>query len=165
MLRPPAFGARFRERRLAGWDPDGIVLVGVGLWLTYEWPRERLVVVPEDLPVIRLDARMLAGLEVALVTGRAELARAREIAARIGDCEATRIEIIVWDAQEAWLVDPPWERDPPAWLAPAARAALRAYQFLPMPAGLRRWWFVDVGIGARVAAALLRQHDRATTAA
>jgi hypothetical protein len=156
-LRLPAFGAKFRDRRLKGWDPPGIVLVGIDLWLQREWSPGQVLVVPAATPVLLLDFRMLAGCQVAVVTRLREEARARTVVERIAHaCDPESLELIVCDSGRIYdvvLPIPTREQLRDAGFPDhQVRAVIAGHYYETDPPG-RRYWVTEAQIGARARAA------------
>jgi hypothetical protein len=82
------------RRRQAGDHPDPgeVVLVALGFWPRagqgrHYWPVGRFIVVTDDMPLARLELRMLAGTNPLVAFDKPRLERARELALLI-----TRVE-------------------------------------------------------------------------
>jgi hypothetical protein len=155
-LRLPAFAAKFRDKRRKGWDPPGVVLVGVDLWLQRQWTRDHVLVVPSDAPVLRLDFRMLAGCQVAVVTALADERLARSVVDRLAACDPARIELIVWDAGRVHevIAPPPLDNLLAAGFTAGEANQLRHPTYYDGDAHARRYWFTEAQIAARARAAV-----------
>jgi hypothetical protein len=83
----PAYGRELMRRRQSGDHPDPreAVLVALGFWPRpgegrRQWPGGRFIVVTDDMPLARLELRMLAGAVPIVAANKARLDRARELA-------------------------------------------------------------------------------------
>ena len=107
-MRLPAFGRKFAERRLAGWDPSTGVVVGVNLWLQRDLSEFPVLVLCDKRPEL-LDWRCLAGCDVSVIYGEEERELAERAAILIAQCEAESLELVSWDGRQvrevlgAWL--------------------------------------------------------------
>jgi len=100
----PAYGRELMNRRLGGDHPsvDEAVLVALEFWPRVgdrppAWPRRSIVVITDDMPIARLELRMLAGTSLIVAFESARLERARELSARL-------LEIAPRD-EALWCVD------------------------------------------------------------
>jgi len=155
-LRLPAFGARFREKRLKGWDPQQVVLVGINLWLGRHWTRDHTLVVTSEHPALRLDFRMLAGCQVAVVTGFADEPLARAVIERLVRCDPEQVELIVWDAgrlYEVLLPAPTREELIASGFSAAQAIELERPTYYGADSHARRYWLREAAIAARARAA------------
>lgn len=90
----PAYGREMMRRRQAGDHPDPgeLVLVALGFWPKpgsgrHQWPPGRFIVVTDDMPLAKLELRMLAGTVPLVAFDHQRLARARELALLIARVE------------------------------------------------------------------------------
>lgn len=149
-MKKPAYGRDFERRRLAGWDPDGTVVVGIGLWLKRGLPGFEVLVLADDTPPEILDWRSLAGCDVAVVYGEAERALAERTAAAIAPCRIERLELVCWDTRTVRECYPPWSATSLRILDELlADPAMRAH-FAKMRIGPAPWaaayWFHEVNL-------------------
>lgn len=96
----PAYGRELMRRRQSGQVPD-TVLVALGFWpilgeQSGRWPH-RAVVVFDDMPLARLELRMLAGLPVFIACNTSRIPRARELALLIDKVEPAERAVWVLD--------------------------------------------------------------------
>jgi hypothetical protein len=94
----PAHGRELMRRRQAGQVPSGYVLVALNFWPRLGsdndcWPGSAVVVF-DDMPLARLELRMLAGVSVLIACDRARAVRAADLALLVAKVDPA--ERIVW---------------------------------------------------------------------
>jgi hypothetical protein len=96
MRRPvfPAYGRELMRRRQGGDHPDPaeLVLVALNFWPwpgegRRKWPAGRFVVVTDEMPLARLELRMLAGTSPLIAFDNSRVTRARELALLVARVE------------------------------------------------------------------------------
>lgn len=77
--RLPAYGRELLRLRESGRVPDGVVVIGVGLWLQDQLPPAHCLVVPDDVPLSLFNFTILAGLGATIVHDIKRLERACDL--------------------------------------------------------------------------------------